>query len=232
MKRTIDIARIQTVHWPGIFGWPLGILTLALLANIAIFGSLDGVVPSDSRATGGITSIYVVMLVSYLQTMTQVFPFALGLGVTRRAFLAGTALLVVVQALAFGLLLVVLLEIEQATDGWGVGTRFFGVGFLVQDNPLAQWAVYTVPFLALAAIGVFLGVVFKRWGQTGVYAVVVGTVVLVVGAVLLVNAREWWSAIGSFFTDQPTFALLAGYPLIVAAALAGAAFLAIRRATP
>ena len=36
MKRTIDIARIQTVHWPSIFGWPVGILVLALLSNIAI----------------------------------------------------------------------------------------------------------------------------------------------------------------------------------------------------
>ena len=58
--------------------------------------------PPDGRATGGVLSLYITFGVGYLQTMTQLFPFALGLSVTRRAFYAGVVLLVVVEALGFG----------------------------------------------------------------------------------------------------------------------------------
>ncbi len=39
-------------------------------------------------------SIYLVMLVAHLRTIAQVFPFALGLSVTRRTFFAATSLFV------------------------------------------------------------------------------------------------------------------------------------------
>jgi hypothetical protein len=232
MKRALDVTRILTVNLPSQLGWPLGVLAIAFAANLVIFGTVEEASAGGDPITGGIASIYVVMLVGYLQTMTQDFPFAIGLGVTRRAFLAGTALLVAAQAATFGLLLTVLREIEKATGGWGLDLPFFGPGFLSQDNVLVQWLVYTVPFLVLAAVSVFLGVIFKRWGQSGMYVALLSSSVLVVAAVFLVTSNEWWPSVGSFFTDTPTLALLAGYPLLVAAALGAASFVTIRRATP
>ena len=228
MKRVFDVARIQTVNWFWILVFPPLLLLLVLVLNVGLFVAIGDATPR----TGAVLSIYMVMLVAHLQTMTQVFPFALGLSVTRRAFYAGTGLVVGAQSVLFGVLLLVLGRIEMATGGWGINLKFFALPFLIQDGLLAQWLVYTVPFLALSAIGVFAGVVFKRWGQPGVYALTVGTSLVLAGVAIVVSWQRWWPAVGSFFTDQSTFALLVGYPLVIAIVLGGAGWLAIRRATP
>jgi hypothetical protein len=232
MRRVLDVARIQTIHWPSIIGWPLGILGMVLLFNVVIFAVAIDTVPSGGQAVGAIMSIYIVMLVSHLQSITQVFPLALGMSVTRRAFYAGTALVVLAQSMLFGLVLLVLNLIESATGGWGVGLRFTGPPFLVVDNMLAQWLVYTVPFVAFSAIGVFVGVVFKRWGTTGVFTMSTGSTLLFGCLAVLVTWQGWWPAVGSFFTGQPTLLLLTVYPLLIALVLGGAGWMALRRATP
>jgi hypothetical protein len=232
MKNVLDVARIQAVHRGWLVGWPLVILTLVLALNVALVATINATTPADDTATGALTSIYIVLGISHLQTMTQLFPFALGLSVTRRAFYAGTALVVAAQAAFFGLVLLLLEQVEAATGGWGVGIRMFGLPFVPQGNLLAQWLAYTVPFLAISALGVFMGVVFKRWGQPGVYVTTVGGGVLLAGAAMLITWQGWWTAVGSFFTGQSALALLAGYPLLIALVLGGAGWLVLRRATP
>ncbi|WP_433291999.1 hypothetical protein ACQPZQ_03575 [Pseudonocardia sp. CA-142604] len=232
MKRVFDVARIQTVNWFWIFAFPPLLLLLVLVLNVGLFAAIGDVTPPEGRTTGAVLSIYMVMLMAHLQTMTQVFPFALGLSVTRRAFYAGTGLVVGTQSVLFGLLLLIMGRIETATGGWGVNVKFFALPFLVQDNLLAQWLVYTVPFVALSTIGVFIGVVFKRWGQPGVYALAVGTVLVLAGVAIVVTWQRWWPVVGSFFTDQSIFLLLVVYPLVIAIVLGGGGWLAIRRATP
>jgi hypothetical protein len=231
MRRVLDVARM-TANWTWIFVWPLGILALTLVLNVAIFALIGDAAPPEGRVTGALMSIYIVLLVSHVQTMTQVFPFALGMSVTRRAFYAATALLVTAQAVVFGTALVVLDQLERVTGGWGVGVRFFGLPFVQQDGVFAQWLVYTVPFLACSAVGVVIGVIFKRWGQAGLFVAGIGATVALAGLAMLVTWRQWWPAVGSFFTGQSTFALLTVYPLLIALVLGGAGWVAVRRATP
>jgi hypothetical protein len=232
MRRVLDVARIQTVNWLPIFGWPLVILVIALLFNIVILGAIRDTAPPEGSNNGALLSIYIGLLIAHLQTMTQVFPFALGMSVTRRAFYAGTALLVLAQAAVFGVLMVLLDLVENATGGWGLGIRFFGLPFLVQSNVFAQWLAFTVPLIAVSAVGVFAGVVFKRWGSPGVYAAGVGSSLLFGGLAVLITWQRWWPAVGSFFTSQSTLVLLTVYPLLIALVLGGAGWVAIRRATP
>jgi hypothetical protein len=232
MKRVFDVARIQTVNWFWILVFPPLVLLMVFLVNLVLFAAIGDAPPPEGRSTGALLSIYMMMLVAHLQTMTQVFPFALGLSATRRAFYAGTGLVVGAQSVLFGVLLLILGRIETATGGWGINLKFFALPFLLQDGLLAQWLVYTVPFLALSAIGVFAGVVFKRWGQPGVYALTVGSSLVLAVVAIVVTWQRWWPAVGSFFIDQSTFALLVGYPLVIAIVLGGAGWLAIRRATP
>jgi len=68
-----------------------------------------------------------------------------------------------------------LLLVERATDGWGVGLPFFG-GFWVMDNPILQVLVYVVPLLVLAFLGMAVGVMYKRFGSLGLYALIIGTI--------------------------------------------------------
>jgi len=232
MRRVLDTVRIQTANWPATFGWPLGILAVAFLANLAIFSSIGDAAVDGGSTTGAITSIYFVMFVAHVQTMTQYFPLALGLSVTRRTFFWSAVTLIAAQSAVFGTVITVLLQIERATDGWGIDMTFYGIGFLEQDGLVAQWLVYTVPFLALCAIGLFLGVLLKRWGPGGAYVAAIGGAAVLAGAIALVSWQQWWPAVGSFFTEQPTLALLAGYPMLVALAAGTGSYLAIRRAVP
>lgn len=231
MSRIWRVVRIQLVNAPMVLAFPVGILALVLAFNIALFAVISDNAPPDERTTGAIVSIYIVMLVAHLQTMTQVFPFALGLSVTRRAFFAATSTLVAGQALAYGILLYLLKLLEEATNGWGVQVQFFTLSFLLDDNPLLQILNYTVPFLFFSFLGVFIGVVFKRWGQPGVYVTTISAGLALAVAAILATWQEWWPAIGRFFTDQSSVALLAGYPVVLAALFAGGGFLLLRRAT-
>ncbi|WP_232668676.1 hypothetical protein [Pseudonocardia sp. TRM90224] len=232
MKHVIDVVRIQTVNWIGLLAWPVAILGLTFVINFTLFGLLGNQTSTDNRTTGALISIYIVMAISHLQSITQVFPFAMGLSVTRRTFYAATALVVAGQAAIFGVALTLFMLLEQLTNGWGISMRFFSLPFLVQDNLVLQFLVFTVPFIALSAIGVFGGVVFKRWGQSGVYVMGIGASLVVFAAVVLITLGQLWPAVGSFFATTPTVALLAGYPLLIAVVLGAGGYLAIRRAVP
>jgi hypothetical protein len=232
MNQALAVVRLQLVNWRFGLGIPLGILALVLVINLVLFGSIGDAIPPDGRATGGVLSLYITFGVGYLQTMTQLFTFALGLSVTRRAFYAGVVLLVVVEALGFGAVLLLLKLVEQTTGGWGMGLKFFTLDFLTVADPALQWLVFTVPLLAFAALGVFAGVVFKRWGQTGVYVMTIAVAVVLAAATVLITWRGWWPEVGGWFAGQPIASLFAGYPLVLALLLGAGGWLAIRRATP
>lgn len=231
MSRLLATARVQLVNWPSVVGWPLGILSLAFAVNVAIYLVLGDTAPPEERTTGGLLALHFTMLSTFVLMMTQYFPFSLGLGVTRRAFYGATTLVLLGQALAFGVLLSLLAALEHATGGWGLQLRFFGLDYLVQDNPIAQLLVYAVPLAALSFLGVCLGTLYHRWGPTGLWTALVGTATVLGGLAVLVTWQRWWPEVGSFFTEQSTLALLAGYPVLLAALLAGATWLLIQRAT-
>ncbi|MCW0216071.1 MAG: hypothetical protein OJJ54_22205 [Pseudonocardia sp.] len=230
LGRAVKVARIQTVNLPMQLGMPWVILGTAFVINLIIFALVPDT--GDPKITGAIMSIYIFMLIAHLQSMTQVFPFALGLSVTRRDFFAGTSLLIVAQSVVQGILLTILLAVEEATGGWGMGLHFFGIPFLVQDNWFLQVLVYTVPFLFFSFVSIFAGTVFKRWGQFGMYVLSIGTVVLGGAAAVLITWQNAWGSIGRFFADSSPLALFAGYPAILAVLLAAVGYLALRRATP
>jgi hypothetical protein len=88
--------------------------------------------------------------------------------------------------------------------------------------------VYAVPFLVLASGGIFCAVVVKRWGLNGVFTLLVASVLVIGGLVALATWRGWWGAIGHWLAGQSSLSLLAGWPVLLAAA----GFLTIRRAMP
>lgn len=232
MRRIMDVARIQTVNWTILLGLPLGVLTAAFLVNWVVYAVVGSAAPPDNRVSGAMLSIYFVVATTHLQTITQMFGLALGLGVTRRAFYQATVLVAVLQAALMGLVLTVLAALERATDGWGVRMQFFTFPFLSVENVLVQWAVYTVPFIALSAVGVLAGVIFKRWGQIGVYVGGVVTLLIAAVFVVVVTLQDAWPAVGAFFAHAPAPALFAGYPLVLAVLVGALGFVLIRRATP
>jgi len=230
MSRVLDVVRIQLVHWPALLGYPL----LALAAMPLLGWGID---VSNGEGALGAHEIYLlpalwgVIAPAHLQTMTQVFPFTLGLGVTRRTFAAATALVVLGQALFVGLGLVALDVVERLTGGWGREAQIFGLDVLGQSNPLVLWFVYSGPLVAVSAIAVLAGVVFQRWRLTGIYLAIFGSVAVLVAVGVLAKTQSWGPAIGGFLDGQPPLALFTAYPVVFALALGGAGWLVLRRAT-
>jgi len=223
----VRATRLQFVAWPSTMIWPWGILALSFLVNLAIFGSVDD---AQGSWTGGLMSIYVVQLIGNLQLFTRGVPFAMGMSVTRRAYYFGTWLCTLLESFLFGAVLVVLRLVEDATNGWGVSLEYFGLGYLRSDNLLLQWLVYVVPFLLVASVGAFIGLLMARWGYNGLLTLIAAFIVLSGLAVVVISRQAWWSAIGSWFADQSATAMFAGWPLPVAGALCLLGYLVIRRA--
>ncbi|EOD69437.1 hypothetical protein [Amycolatopsis vancoresmycina] len=230
MTRVRDVARIQLVNWPALLAYPL-----AFVAAMPLLGL--GIDLSNGEAATGPHEIYLLPALwgmaaaGHLQSMTQVFPFALGLGVTRRQFAAATALVVTAQAVVLGLVLVVFGAVERATGGWGRDAGLFGLGALRQDGPLTQWPAYAGPIVAASAVCVLAGVVFQRWRQSGMYLAVLGSAAVLGGFGALVKAQRWWPSIGDFLGAQSSLTLFTAGPLAVALVLGGVAWLLLRRAT-
>ncbi|WAM15738.1 hypothetical protein OYT95_03535 [Rhodococcus sp. JS3073] len=82
-NRVLTVSRIHTVAWPLLVAWPLGVLVASFTIGAAIF-AMVGDTGSDTNFTGGVFSLFGFALAFYLQAMTQTFPFALGMSVTRR----------------------------------------------------------------------------------------------------------------------------------------------------
>ncbi|MFI6759612.1 ABC transporter permease [Micromonospora sp. NPDC050417] len=230
MSRVLAATRVQLISWPAMVSWPWGILASSFLINLAVFALIADEMPDDPR-TGGLVSIYVVVMIGAAQTITQFFPFSLGLSLTRRTFYAATSLLLVAESLVFGVLLYLCSLAERATDGWGLSLGFFVMPFMQNDNPLAQILIFTVPFIVLGYIGMFAALVLKRWGVGGLYLLSIVLLLLLGLLAVLVTWQHWWPAVGRWFADQSALALFAGWPALLALLLAGAGQLLMRRTT-
>jgi hypothetical protein len=233
VRRTGDplvrVTRLHFVAWPYALPWPWGILALSFAVNLAIFGSVD---EAQEAWTGGLASLYGVQIFAYVSLFTRMFPFALGMSVTRRAYYLGTWLYVALEALVYGAVLLALRLVEEATGGWGMSLEYFGLSFVRSDSLALQYAVYVVPFLLLAGVGACVGLVITRWSYNGVFALLAGLVVVPGVLVLVVSRAGWWRDIGDWFAGQSAGALFAGWPLPFVVVLGLLGYATIRRATP
>ena len=108
-------------------------MSISFAINVAIW-ALTPAGEQDGGFTGGVLALYITVLVVYVQAVTQLLPFAMGVSLSRRTFFLGTALVAVVQSLVYGIALAVLVAIENATGGWGSGLNFWAPGPFEVDN--------------------------------------------------------------------------------------------------
>lgn len=230
MKRTLDVARLHTTAWPLIIGWPVGVLAIVFALSYALFALLPAT-DNEYNFTGGIFSMYGFAVGFYLQAVTQAFPFALGISVTRKEFFGATALVGTMQSALLATLVFVLSVFESATGGFGVKSRMFGVFRYLTDSPLLEWLGMFATLLLVASVGMALGVVYQRYRIAGMLVVSLATLVVVGAAVIVVSWQRWWPAVGRFFVETPTVMLLGVLPLALSALFALAGWTGLRRAT-
>ncbi|SFO07880.1 hypothetical protein SAMN05660359_01231 [Geodermatophilus obscurus] len=232
MNRVLAAARLHGMHPLMIVGIPWGIVTLSFVINLAIWATVGVGEESPGAFTGGLLSLYITVLVVFIQSVTGLMPFAMGMSLSRRTFYLGTALAALLTSLAYGAALSVLTSVEDATGGWGVRLDFWAPGSFDVDNAALQVLVSGAPMLAATFLGVAIGVVMKRWGPTGVWSLAVATLVVTGGLAILVSWRRAWGDVGSWLVDQSMVTLAVTIPVALALTTAALSFAGLRRVVP
>ena len=232
MNRVLGAARMQLTRPLGSVGFPWVIVASSFAINLAIWKVGDIAQQAPGGSTGGLAALYITVAGVFVQAVTQMFPFAMGLSLSRRDFYLGTALIAVVQSVAYGFALTVLAAIEDSTTGWVIALHFWAPGALNVGNPALQFVVFTVPMLACAFLGMGIGVVFKRWGAPGLYGLIIA--VLLVGGLIAVWAtwQESWGDIWAWLAKQSVTSLTVMFPAVITLALAALTFAGLRRTVP
>jgi hypothetical protein len=225
----VNVARVHLVDRFSYTGLPWTILALDFVVGLVVATLLGGG-HNTQVPTGALAAIYLIFLVVGAQSIFRSLPFALALGVSRRSYYAGTALLAVCLAAVYGLALAVLQVIEQATDGWGVGLHFFRVAYILPGPWYLTWLTSFVGLALMFAYGMWIGLVYRRWNLVGLLAFGAAQVIAALALVVIGTNARAWPAIGHFFTTISA-AGLTGLLAAVAVMLLAGGYATIRRVT-
>lgn len=231
MNRVLQAARLHLIHPLVILGIPWLVVGISFAINAAVW-HLTPAGEDDGGFTGGILALYITVLVVYVQAVTQLLPFSMGISLSRRTFYLGTALVAVAQALVYGVAIALLVALENATNGWGAEMQYWAPGVFEVDNVALQVLASGAPMLAFMSVGIGVGIVHKRWGQTGTWGLIIATMVFFGGLAILITWLEAWQSVGDWFADQSVATLTVGLPLAVAVVVALISFPGIRRVVP
>ncbi|MGP5219631.1 hypothetical protein [Arthrobacter rhombi] len=231
----MKIVRLHFADPQRMIGVPLFIFGSVIVLCIVIMALLRNFVPATpaelsegfryNQATLWCFAGYFVSIgvMAYARTM----PFALGMGSTRRQYFAGTCLALLLESAFIGVTMTVLLALEKATGHWFNGARVFDVVATGDGNYLSTFLMGFGLSAAMLFIGAMFAVVFLRWNQKGVIAVIFGTVAVLLALLWLlltagVNPFLWF--------EGATFAKIALVMILVALISAVGSWLVLRRA--
>lgn len=236
MSTLVKVARYHLVQPFQYLALTWMVLAFSFAVNVIIFGITPVAhhaaltASTDGRSTGALSSFFILFLVLGVQSIGRSLPFGLALGVSRRSYYLGTALLAVVLACADGLALAALQAIERATGGWGVQMGFFRVPYLLDGPWYLTWLTSFVGLTLLFVYGMWFGIVYRRWSLVGTLTFIAAQVTVLLAAGLVVTWSHGWTGVGHFFTGL-TAAGLSGLLAVLAVALLAGGHATIRRAT-
>jgi hypothetical protein len=237
MSTLVKVARYHLVQPYPYLVVTWGVVAFSFAVNIAIYALVPSDHPAaaagnvtDGRYTGALSSLFIYFMVLGVQSIGRSLPFGLTLGVSRRSYYAGTALLAAALGLTDGLLVTILQAVERATNGWGVQMGFFRVPYLLDGPWYLTWLSSFVGLTLLFVYGMWFGIVYRRWGLLGTIAFIAAQVTVGLAAVLAVTWAHGWTGVGHFFTGL-TAAGLTGLLAVLAVALLAGGQATIRRAT-
>ncbi|MCU1478114.1 MAG: hypothetical protein JWQ64_2807 [Subtercola sp.] len=156
--------------------------------------------PGIVYALGGFLGYFGVAAVA------TTFPFALTLGATRRAFVAGTLLWDAITAAYIAVIFAVLNAIEIATNHWFAGFYIFDVYVLGGGDTVRLLLIVFLGVLATLTIGGVFAAAWVRFGALGPQ-VVAAAVIFALAIALIIIVPEmgsiaaafqlWWLAIAA-----------------------------------
>ena len=229
MTTWIKVARFHLVDRFSYTAMPWAVLAIAFVINLAL-ADAEGGGGSAQIATGAVAAIYVFFFAVGILNIGQSLPFAFALGLSRRSYYAGTVLLAVSLAAVYGLALAVLQVIEQGSGGWGVGLHFFRVGYILPGPWYLTWITSFVLLALMFVCGMWVGLIYRRWGMLGLLAFALPLVAALVVGVMAISHAQAWPALGQFFTTLST-AGWTGLLAALAAVLVAGGYTTMRHVT-
>jgi len=223
-----NVARYHLVDRITYVALPWGTLAFSFLVNLVIASQVAPDV--NSYYTGGLLSIYVFLLICGALSMTRSLPFALMLGLSRRSYYLGTALLVVCLGIVYGLALAVLQVIERATEGWGVDMHFFRIPGILDGPWYLTWLTSFVLLVLFFLYGMWYGLVYRRWSLPGLVAFIAAQILVVLAVVVAISMADSWHALGDFFSTA-TASGLTGVLAAITVAMGVGGFTTLRKVT-
>jgi len=237
-NRAIAVTRLHVVNTWSVFALPAIIMGVILIANIAIWALIFANTPAADQGnvreglqySGSASYIFVYMAIVAIQSTAVTFPYALGFGVTRRAYAGGSALAYLGLAVVYTIALTVLGFIEELTHGWGFGGRMFTAIYFGGDSWYVRSFVYFAFLLFFFFAGAMFGAVYVRWRATGIVGAFAVIILALIGLAAILGLLVGWEPVfGALddLSDIGTVSLLF-IPTAIAAAVS---FLVLRRAT-
>jgi hypothetical protein len=229
MTTYINVARYHLVQRLNYLILPWAILSFVFLVDVIILA----VTPAGHgahRYVGGLASIFVLGFVLGLQSVAKSLPFGLALGLSRRSFYLGTALLAAAFAAVVGVVATVGQALERASGGWGLSMGFFRVPYILNGPWYLTWLTSFVVLTLLFVYGMWYGLVYRRWSLIGIVGFLAAQVIVAVIGALAATWTHGWHDIGHFFTALSAAGLTGLLAAITAVLLAGG-FATMRRLT-
>jgi hypothetical protein len=224
----VKVARFQLADRTSYTALPWAVLAFDFAVWLALAASAAG--HHAQIPTGALAAIYLFFLIAGALSIFRSLPFALALGVSRRSYYAGTALLAVSLAAVYGLALAVLQVIEQSTGGWGAGLHFFRVAYILPGPWYLTWLTSSVLLALMFVYGMWIGLVYRRWNLIGLLVFIAAQVIVLVAGVVIAGRVHAWPAIGRFFTTLSA-AGLTGLLAALAVVLLAGGYATMRRVT-
>ncbi|BBH19108.1 hypothetical protein Back11_04530 [Paenibacillus baekrokdamisoli] len=225
------IPAVVNIHWRDKTVWlvvPWLILTSSFVVNLVV-----GLFMKEGEYiySGGLASIFIYILVVGILTLSQSFPFALGLSVRRTDYFLGTGIAALGISFITGILLYLLSFIENdLTDGWGVRVHFFHLPYLNDGTPLEQLFIYFMSMLAIFFFGFMIASIYRRFGRMGMF--VCSLLVLVFGTIGSYMMTHFGLWMDMFEVLKPLSAFMLALWLIpITACTTGISYLLLRRAS-
>ncbi|HEU5198774.1 MAG TPA: hypothetical protein VFU32_04015 [Ktedonobacterales bacterium] len=214
MNRVTNVVRMHLKGWQFWFLAPWSIVLSSFVINLIIASFVGG---KAAIYTGGLSSIYIYILVLGGIVVKDTFSFALGFSVRRRDYYLGT-LLMAAGVSAISAVLIWLLSIVENSlvPGWGLNLHFFHLPYLNDGSLAEQLWIYFVVMLCMFLLGFMPGTVFQRYRSYGLYSL---TAVVLLPATILgfvATRYSWWGTIFGWFAQQSAFDLASWTVLIVA----------------
>lgn len=187
-------------------------------------------IQSDEKFyTGGVSYIFVYMLVMGIIVVTQTFPYAIGMSVRRTDYFLGTVVMGVVINTLFGIMLVILSAIENATNGWGNRFHFFHFPYLNDGTLLEQFTIYIILLFNLFFLGFLISSIARRFGGKGLLSTAISSILITSGIAMFITYYADWMGIFQWFASH-TAVEIAYWLILPTLLFIGLPYLLLRRA--